>query len=169
MLDFEREQEPTDEIKLKVIKSYINFFPIDNPKPYWWVEYESWFEALAPMDITLAWNRMNECIQCHSEQLKSRLAQLEELYGAEPDEEQDYDAGDRLAMLPEFFENSFLRISTTKVVNEWMRCKMHRSDYSQALIIRVAVYQMDTGDDVAGTFLDLLSKYVTVTMESQVN
>jgi hypothetical protein len=58
----------------------------------------------------------------------------------------------------------FERISDRIVVNEWMLHKQDRSSYSPALIIRVALYQMETADDTEGTFLDLLNQYVRRTI-----
>lgn len=47
--------------------------------------------------------------------------------------------------------------------------KQHRSLYDPELIVRVAVYQMETGDDTGVTFLDLLNKYVRFAVQARLN
>jgi hypothetical protein len=47
--------------------------------------------------------------------------------------------------------------------------KLHRSEYIGYLIIRVALFQMQTGATTEGTFLDLLVLYVNYTLQSQIN
>jgi hypothetical protein len=50
-----------------------------------------------------------------------------------------------------------------------MRYKLGRSLYDPSIIIRVAVYQIQTHVEATGTFLDLLSEYTKSTLEARLN
>jgi hypothetical protein len=71
--------------------------------------------------------------------------------------------------LPDFFWNKFERISTPKVVTEVMLHREHISLCEPELIVRVAVYQMETGNDTGVTFLHLLNEYVRFAIQARVN
>jgi hypothetical protein len=69
-----------------------------------------------------------------------------------------YQASDQF--LPVAFFRKVARITPRIVAHEWMLHKLHRSEYIGYLIIRVALFQMQTGATTEGTFLDLLVLYV---------
>jgi hypothetical protein len=161
MLAFDTDPEPTDENKLKVVNNLIDFFPL-RPTPRWWSNYVIWFRASGHTSSTEAWTRLISLIQDYDDILETQMAELQMDEG---EGESDYEENDdRLGDLPEFFVEKFERISVRIVVNEWMLHKQDRSSYSPALIIRVALYQMETADDTEGTFLDLLNQYVRRTV-----
>jgi hypothetical protein len=166
MLTFENNPQPEDETKRTVIKSLIDFFPIRDPTPRWWTRYVRWYNSGG--NFALAWTRLVRDIQTYRPALETHLADFQMLAG-EGEEESDYDEGDRLFFLPDFFEDKFERISRKIVVNEWMLHKQHRSTYSPELIIRAAVYQMETSYNTHGTFLDLLNHYVRSTIHDRLN
>jgi hypothetical protein len=167
MLRFKSDPPRTDSAKVALIQSYVDFFPIENPTPVWWNSFSVFFRGLIPMDVAHAWERFLARIRNHKPELTHRMHQLQELYGEEPDYESDCPEQDRLEFLPSFFNLEM--ISDRVVVNEWMRYKLGRSLYDPSIIIRVAVYQIQTHVEATGTFLDLLSEYTKSTLEARLN
>ena len=160
-------QEPEDAMKLQIIRKYITFFPIDDHVG-WWNEYVDWFNRRQwPVNASLVWNIFIRLIQSNQESLAQIQAEYELMYD-EPSDEEDED-GTTLASLPLNFSSHFSRISEEIVGAEWMLHKWRQSRYSPNLILRLAVYQMQTGATTTGTFLDLLCEYVRDTLQSQLN
>jgi hypothetical protein len=156
-----------DELKMPLIHSLLAFFPKKELTPGWWNQYAEWFRARPHPSVNIPWTRLMELIERHEDELESTLADCQ--MGVGEESESDYDEGDRLDILPDFFQNKFERISILKVGNEWMLHKQHRSLYDPELIVRVAVYQMETGNDTGVTFLDLLNEYIRFAIQARVN
>jgi hypothetical protein len=159
--------ELEDEKKEEMISSLLEFFPIRDPAPGWWNQYASWFRTRRDPDPVGAWLRFLRVIEDHEDELGETMADLQ-MNDSDDSDESEYEEGNRLYMLPPFFVDKFERIST-KVVNEWMLHKQDRSLYDPGLIIRVAVYQMQTNNDTGWTFLDLLHAYVQYAIEATIN
>jgi hypothetical protein len=157
--------EPEDKIKLQLIEKYIFFFPIEDAM---WDEFVAWFRTRPPaLNITKAWSVFTDYIVASEQVLGMELANFEDQYGLE--EDSDIEENEGLSVLPVNFTDLFSRISLEIVVNEWMLHKMRKSRYSPNLIIRLAVYQMQTGVTTSGTFIDLLNQYVKDILQIHLN
>jgi hypothetical protein len=169
MLTLSTAPEPTDLIKREVIGSLIDFFPVRDPTPTWWSRYVRWYNTNLG-ERYMAWTRLVRDIERYREGLEIHLHDLQDLAQEGEDEsDYDYEGDDRRGGLPAFFVDKFQRISHQIVVNEWMLHKRNTSPYSPALIIRVALYQMETSEETEGTFLDLLLQYVERTVQQGLN
>ena len=149
---------------LKIIEKSIFIYPPRGPIPQDWIRFCRFFREQDPVDATKSWVAFCTLIEGNSNMLAEQLADFEELYG-----ESELDEEHPLNILPDFFSSMFERLEVHPVVHEWMLSRMDFSKYPAFLILRVALYQMHSGDSTPGTFLDLLSRYVQFTLACQLN